>query len=105
MESIVLVHGRHAMMKVEVNVVEDRTVIRIDGRLAGLFVPELERSWRDAVDRWPDQKVVVVLRNVTCVDRCGRALLQEMHEKGATFADAGIAIQDILQQIMEEHPC
>jgi hypothetical protein len=97
--------GSTPMMKVQVNELEDRVVFKIDGRLAGMFVPELERSWRDAVDRRPERKVVVILRDVTCVDRSGRALLQRMHECGAAFLDAGIATQDILQQIMQERGC
>jgi hypothetical protein len=88
-----------------VNDVGDRLILEVEGRLAGVFVPELEQCWRSVHTSRPDRKVLVDLKHVTCVDRAGRSLLQTMHCGGVLFLRAGIAIQDILEQIMEEQEC
>jgi anti-anti-sigma regulatory factor len=93
------------MMKIQVNDVGDRLIFEVEGRLAGVFVPELEHCWRAALATRPDRTVLVDLKHVTCVDRAGRCLLFSMHCSGVLFVRAGIAIQDILEQIMEEQGC
>ena len=93
------------MMKIQVNDVGDRVLLEVEGRLAGVFVPELEHCWRSSLETRPDRTVLVDLKHVTCVDRAGRSLLQSMHCGGVVFLRAGIAIQDILEQIMEEQEC
>jgi anti-anti-sigma regulatory factor len=96
---------RQPMMKIQVNDVGDRLILEVEGRLAGVFVPELEHCWRSALATRPDKMVLVDLKHVTCVDRAGRSLLQSMHCGGVLFLRAGIAIQDILEQIIEEQEC
>ena len=93
------------MMKIQVNERGDQLTLEVEGRLAGVFVPELEHCWRSALANRPDRAVLVDLKHVTCVDRAGRSLLQSMHCGGVVFLRAGIAIQDILEQIMEEQEC
>ena len=93
------------MMKIQVNDVGDRLILEVEGRLAGVFVPELEHCWRSALAIRPDRTVQVDLKQVTCVDRAGRFLLQSMHCGGVLFVRAGIAIQDILEQITQEQKC
>jgi anti-anti-sigma regulatory factor len=93
------------MMKIQVIELDDRLILEVEGRLAGAFVPELENCWNLARAGRPERRILVDLKNVTCVDRSGRSLLQVMHHEGAGFLRAGIAIQDILEQIMEHHEC
>ena len=93
------------MMKIQVNEFGDQLILEVEGRLAGVFVPELEQCWRAALASRRDRTVLVDLKHVTCVDRAGRSLLQSMHCGGVLFLRAGIAIQDILEQIMEEQEC
>jgi len=93
------------MMKIQVNELGDQLILEVEGRLAGVFVPELEQCWRTSLAIRPDRKVLVDLKDVTCVDRAGRSLLHLMHCEGVLFLRAGMAIQDILEQIMEEQEC
>lgn len=93
------------MMKIQVNDLGDRLIFEVEGRLAGIFVPELEQCWRASLAMQPARQVLVDLKDVTCVDRAGRSLLQSMHCDGVLFLRAGMAIQDILEQIMEEQEC
>jgi anti-anti-sigma regulatory factor len=93
------------MMKIQVKEIDDRLILEVEGRLAGAFVPELEDCWQAARANDPRRKISVDLRNVTCVDRAGRYLLQLMHGNGVVFLRAGLAIQDILEQVMEQPEC
>jgi anti-anti-sigma regulatory factor len=97
--------GTAPMMKVQVTELDDRLILHVEGRLAGAFVPVLENSWSTARASRPDRKISVDLKDVTCIDRSGRSLLQRMHRDGVGFLRAGIAVQDILEQIMEHHEC
>jgi len=93
------------MMKIQVTELEDRVILEVSGRIAGSFVPVLQSSWSAAIAGGADRCVVIDLKHVTCVDRAGRALLRSMHRSGAAFLRAGIATQDILDQIAQEQEC
>jgi len=90
------------MMKIQTQDFDDRVVLQVEGRLAGAFVPELENCWKAARERRPARPISVDLKNVTCIDRAGRYLLQLMHASGVGFVRAGLATQDILEQVMEQ---
>ena len=89
------------MMKVRTQENEDRLILQVEGRLAGVFVPELENSWRAARTSHPSRPISVDLKAVTCVDRSGQQLLRLMHREGVVFLGAGLATQDILDQVAE----
>jgi anti-anti-sigma regulatory factor len=93
------------MMKIEIQEAAGQVILRIEGRLAGAYVPELEKSWQTAWSAWPSHQISVDLKHVTCVDRAGRDLLQSMYRRGVEFLRAGLAVQDILEQIMEQPEC
>ena len=93
------------MMKIQTKELDDQLTLQVEGRLAGAFVPELENCWQAARAKQPNLKISVDLKSVTCVDRAGRSLLQLMHREGVGFLRAGLALQDILEQIMESPEC
>jgi anti-anti-sigma regulatory factor len=93
------------MMKIQMKEVDGQLVLQVEGRLAGAFVPELEDCWKAARASQPDRKISVDLKNVTCVDRSGRYLLQLMHNNGVGFLRAHLANQDILEEIMKQQGC
>jgi anti-anti-sigma regulatory factor len=84
---------------------DDRLTLQVEGRLAGAFVPELESCWQAARANQPNRQISVDLKSVTCIDRAGRSLLQLMYRSGVGFLRAGLAVQDILEQIMEAPEC
>ncbi len=93
------------MMKIQVNEAGGEMILEVEGRIAGAFVPVLENTWQTARAVQPNRKIAVDLKNVTCVDRAGRNLLQSMHRNGVPFLHAGLATQDILEQLMETPEC
>jgi anti-anti-sigma regulatory factor len=93
------------MIKIQLKELDRELILQVEGRLAGAFVPELESCWQAARVHHPNRKISVDLKNVTCIDQAGRYLLQLMHGKGVGFLRAGLAIQDILEQVMERPEC
>jgi anti-anti-sigma regulatory factor len=93
------------MMKVQMTEAGDRVVLQVAGRLTGAFVPELENCWKTILAGHPGGQVLLDLKDVTCIDRAGRYLLQIMHGQGVRFMRAGLAIQDIVAQIAEQPEC
>jgi anti-anti-sigma regulatory factor len=93
------------MMKIQMKEFDDQLILLVEGRLAGPFVPELENCWEAARANQPNRKISVDLKSVTCIDRAGRYLLQSMHRNGVHFLRAGLAVQDILEQIMGQPEC
>jgi len=69
------------------------------GRLAGPWVDELRRSWRQARQRAPLARAVVDLKDVTFVDEDGEALLVEMQGVGTEFIAAGVANKHLVASL------
>jgi anti-anti-sigma regulatory factor len=93
------------MMKIEIQETGESVVLKVEGRLAGAFAAELENCWNVARAAHPKSAISVDLKNVTCVDRAGRYLLHLMYRDGVPLLHAGLAVQDILEQIMEQPEC
>jgi anti-anti-sigma regulatory factor len=94
-----------AMLKIQMKELDDGLILQVEGRLAGAFVPELENCWQAARTDQPNRKISVDLKDVICVDRAGRYLLQLMHSNGVGFLRAGLSIQDIVEEVLEQPEC
>jgi anti-anti-sigma regulatory factor len=90
------------MMKIQMKELDGQLVLQVEGRLAGAYELELLKDfWQAARAKQPHRKISVDMKSVTCIDQAGRRLLQSMHRSGTSFFGAGLAIQDILEQVME----
>jgi anti-anti-sigma regulatory factor len=90
------------MMRIQLKELDGQLVLQVEGRLAGAFELELLKDcWQAARAKQPNRKILVDLKSVTCIDQAGRRLLQSMHGNGVDFLGAGLATQDILQQVIE----
>jgi anti-anti-sigma regulatory factor len=74
-------------VKVTIDQLDGQAVIlKIEGRLFGAKVAELERVWRQLVPSIGSRKLSVDLRDVTFVDEIGKRVLAEIHaQTGAEF--------------------
>ena len=63
---------------------------RLCGHLAGPWVEQLRRSWRNAREGAPRARAMVDLRDVTFIDEAGESLLAEMQAAGTELAAAGV---------------
>jgi anti-anti-sigma factor len=60
--------------------------VKIEGKIAGIQVPELHRAWQELAATLRTKRLLVDLRGVTHVDGTGLKLLAEIHEAtGAEF--------------------
>lgn len=72
--------------------------LKVEGRLRGLWVEELKRSWTDLSGRHPAASIVLDLTDVTSIDSDGNKLLRTMSQEGAKFR-CGQLMKFILDQI------
>jgi len=87
------------MLKITLHDAADQLHLRLEGRLAGAWVYELEHCWYTVKTSHPHRQLSVDLTRVTFVDQAGRYLLQLMHRDGVGFVASGLMRQDILDHI------
>ncbi|MBP7747674.1 MAG: hypothetical protein KA383_16280 [Phycisphaerae bacterium] len=73
---------------------------RLEGRLEGPWVHELEQCWRSLLDGASQPTVRIDLTNVTYIDAEGKARLAEMHEQGAQFIAGDCLTKAIVAEIV-----
>ena len=71
--------------------------LKLEGKLKGPWVPEMEQCWR-AVSSTRDKAVVVDLTDVDHVDSAGRYLLALIHARGASF----VAVTPIMKEVVSD---
>jgi len=88
------------MLKITIHPEAGGTRLTLEGRLAGLWVEELDRCWRDAAGAQQNH-VVVDLSGVTFIDPEGKALLTKMWQQGAKFHAVGCLTRCIVDEISQ----
>jgi anti-anti-sigma regulatory factor len=73
------------------------TILELEGKLAGLWVRELEDCWRTAATS--ERSVRVMLCAVTFIDDEGIALLAQMYEHGTELVAEGCMNKAIVEEI------
>jgi hypothetical protein len=76
----------------------DSVSFKLEGRLAGPWVKELDTCWRQMTTN-PQGRTVVDLTGVTFVDGDGKALLTRMWQQGAELCAAGCLTRCIVEEI------
>jgi anti-anti-sigma regulatory factor len=87
------------MLKITIYDAAGQRRLELEGRLAGVWVSELEHCWRTAKASHPNRTVAVDLTGVTFIDQAGRYLLQLMHRDGVRFVASDLMLQDILDHV------
>jgi hypothetical protein len=87
------------MLRVTVEERGDRIVFRVEGRLLGPWVSELERCWRSTAGHTHAKFFSVDLDGVDFVDDHGKALLTEMDRAGVDLIATGCMMRSIIQQV------
>jgi len=57
----------------------ERITMKIEGRVAGVLVPELQRAWSELAPSLGKQILLVDLRGVTHMDGTGRRVLADIY--------------------------
>ena len=90
------------MLKITIAGDQDLATLKLEGKLVGPWVHELERCWHTIRDNSDDRAVIVDLCDVTFVDAEGRKLLTWMCGQGAQFRTLGCMTKGIVEEIVQE---
>lgn len=78
--------------------------LKLEGKLAGPWVDELEQVWRSIEHRAGGQALVIDLNDVIFIDLAGAILLRQMHAAGTAFRAEGPYISHELRRITSNKP-
>src|ERR1700722_13309696 len=84
------------MLRITTEKKRGKTVLSVEGRLAGPWVEALEQCWRT---RAPEEKFSVDLCGVSFIDAAGKTLLKEIHQQGGKLIAAGCLNEAIVEEI------
>jgi len=79
--------------------------LKLEGRLSGPWVQELEQCWKTASSTTHGRKTFLDLGEVDFVDPAGEALLSRMHAEGVAFVAVTPLICALLQEICRPPAC
>lgn len=88
------------MLRITANDNPRTLTFRLEGRLEGAWVRELEKCWRTLLASGGRPTVCVDLTDVTHIDAAGKARLAEMHEQGAEFIVGDCETKAIVAEIV-----
>ena len=90
------------MLRITANDSPRVLTLRLEGRLEGPWVRELEQCWHSMLDGANRPTVHVDLTGVTYIDAAGKARLAEMPEQGARFIAGDCLTKAIVAEIVGE---
>jgi outer membrane protein len=90
------------MLRVTTDKKKSKTVVSVEGRLAGQNVATLEQCWRELRSASPQEKFYVNLCGVSFIDGAGKMLLKTMYHEGGQLIADGCLNQAIVKEIVGE---
>lgn len=88
------------MLKITTLMNPESTTFRLEGRLAGPWMQELERCWDSIVGKTTNHPLTVDLSAVTYVNSDGKDLLKKIHKQGAKLVASGCLTSCIVNEIV-----
>jgi outer membrane protein len=92
--------GAGSMLRVTTGKKRGKTVLSVEGRLAGPWVSALEQCWRELYAASPREKFYLDLCGVSFIDAAGKVLLMEIHRQGGQLVAEGCLNQAIVKDIV-----
>jgi anti-anti-sigma regulatory factor len=96
---------RVVMLKITLHDSAGEFRLKLEGRLSGPWVRELELCWQTASSTTQGRKTVVDLGEVDFVDTEGQRLLSSMHTQGVEMQAVTPLICSVLKEICQGPPC
>src|SRR5437899_9749318 len=88
------------MLRITTEKRRGKTVLNVEGRLAGPWVGALEQCWRELRGASPQEKFHVDLCGVSFIDAAGKVLLKGIHRQGGRLVAEGCLNQAIVTEIV-----
>ena len=85
------------MLRITVQKGSSPSTLKLEGKLVGPWVEELERIWRT---RSVSENVLIDLFDVNFVDASGKDLLAQMYQGGAHFLADTPLMRQVVQEVM-----
>jgi len=79
--------------------------LKLEGRLSGPWVHELEQCWKTASSTTQNRKTVLDLGEVDFIDPAGECLLARLHAEGVELLAVTPLIRAVLQEIRRVPAC
>jgi len=92
------------MLRISVEEGPQQIALRLEGRLAGAWVKELEDAWRDVDSKRQTRLVSLDLSSVNHVDQAGEYLLALMSRRGVQLVASGVAMSELCRKIASGWP-
>jgi len=89
------------MLRITTEKKRGKTILNVEGRLAGQWVAALDQCWRE---RTAGEKFSVNLCGVSFIDSAGKILLKEIHQQGGRLIAEGCLNQAIVDEIAGRGP-
>jgi outer membrane protein len=94
--------GAESMLRITTEKKRGKTVLGVEGRLAGPWVGALEQCWRELHAGSPQEKFYIDLCGVSFIDATGKMLLKEMHRQGGQLVAEGCLNQAVVREILAD---
>ena len=91
------------MLKITVDEKPKQLTLKLEGRVAGPWVAEFNRTWHSLAPSLDSKKLSLDLRGVTQMDPEGQRLLAEIYDMtGAEFQTNSLEIAFCVQEVIRE---
>ena len=87
------------MLRITTRESQGTVTLRLEGKLAGPWVFELERSWHVTKNVEAGKKFTIDLTEVTFIDSAGKNLLASIHRDGAQFTAVDLMTKSIIEEV------
>lgn len=87
------------MLRITTNITERAATLILEGRLAGIWVSELERCWHTVRATRPGESICIDMRELIFVDAAGKQLLADIYRRGADLAASGCLMKSVVEDI------
>ncbi len=89
------------MLRITTEETDGWTMFRLEGKLKGDWVRELEHCWTSALVGGLERQCSIELSNVDFIDEGGRALLSRMVSQGARLeAQSNLIMSSLIEEIV-----
>jgi outer membrane protein TolC/ABC-type transporter Mla MlaB component len=92
------------MLRITTTDIDEKVIIKLEGKLSGPWVEEFERCWRMSTDISKKRQLVVDLSGVTFVDPAGKKVLCSISSEGAQLVGSGLMPKSLIDEICTEKP-
>jgi ABC-type transporter Mla MlaB component len=87
------------MLRVTIKKENTSETWELEGKIAGEWVPELDRLWRQRTPQ-SGATIEILLKAVSYIDPAGKQLLAEMRQQGAEIKGCGCMVRAFVEEIM-----